>query len=148
MRTLRPLRRSFPLALLAFLGCSPFGPGEATLPLGAVPMAAPAQYPAWFARTEGCSRLLGRIGDIQWFVVRGVETFPTEGGPKVGMWEKVAGSSRIIIAGRFADHEMVVRHEMLHHLLDREGHPPEYFVTRCQLTWETWAGAAMQADGH
>lgn len=34
----------------------------------------------------------------------------------------------------------VVRHEMLHALLDRGDHPPEYFVSRCGLTWESWDG--------
>jgi hypothetical protein len=32
----------------------------------------------------------------------------------------------------------VVRHEMLHALLGRQGHPSEYFVTRCGLTWASW----------
>jgi hypothetical protein len=27
---------------------------------------------------------------------------------------------------------------MLHALLDREGHPTEYFQTKCGLTWDSW----------
>jgi hypothetical protein len=126
------------LALLVAAGCSSFAPTEERLPPGAVPMAAPAQYEAWFTSTERCAGLQGRFNRIQWYVVPGVETFPTEAGPKVGMWEKSGGQARIIIAGRYQGHEMVVRHEMLHHLLDREGHPTEFFVERCQLTWESW----------
>jgi len=46
-----------------------------------------------------------------------------------------------VIAGNYAEHEMVVRHEMLHALLQREGHPTDYFVNRCHLTWESWSAA-------
>jgi len=102
-------------------------------------MLADAEYQAWFDRTKECSGIGGQINEIQWFIVPGVETFETSAGPKVGMWEKTGGVARITIAGNYARHEMVVRHEMLHHLLDREGHPGEFFGDRCKLTWETWA---------
>jgi hypothetical protein len=36
--------------------------------------------------------------------------------------------------------EMVVRHEMLHDLLDRAGHPDPPFGNPCPLTWATWQG--------
>jgi hypothetical protein len=127
------------LVLLIVGGCSSFAPTDLALPSGAVPIAAPADYTAWFARTELCSGLSGRLDQIEWYVVPGVETFATVAGPKVGMWEKSGSKARIILAGRFSDHEMVVRHEMLHHLLDREGHPANYFVDRRRLTWETWS---------
>jgi hypothetical protein len=130
------------LAIIAFGGCSSLAPADEALPDGAMPIAAPAAYRAWFDRTESCSNLRGRFDQIQWYVVPAVETFPTAAGPKVGMWEKSGGSARVIIAGRYVDHEMVVRHEMLHHLLDREGHPAEYFVQRCRLTWDTWSEAS------
>lgn len=102
-------------------------------------MTARSEYQAWFAKTEACAGIVGQLRSVQWFVVPNAETFPTPEGPKVGMWEKSGNAARIVIAGRYASHEMVVRHEMLHHLLDREGHPAEYFVERCHLTWETWS---------
>lgn len=140
------MRTRFPiLALLVAAGCSSFAPVDERLPYGALPMVAPAEYGAWFERTAACSGLRGAFDRIQWYVVPGVETFATAAGPKVGMWEKHGGVARIIIAGRYRDHEMVVRHEMLHHLLDREGHPADYFVDRCRLTWESW-NAAHAAD--
>ena len=127
------------LAGLAVLvaGCGAFGP-ELALPNGAVPMAPRPEYAEWFARTEHCSSLRGSPQAIQWYVVPEAETFETAEGAKVGMWEKSGGVSRIIIAGRYLGHEMVVRHEILHHLLDREGHPSEFFTDRCRLTWESW----------
>jgi hypothetical protein len=33
---------------------------------------------------------------------------------------------------------MVVRHEMLHELMRRAGHPNPPFGNGCPLTWETW----------
>ena len=131
--------RQLSFAVVAFGGCSAFAPSEPELPVGAVPLAPQPAYAAWFERTEGCSGLGGQFTSIQWFVVPGADTFQTSAGPKVGMWEKAGSVARIIIAGNYIGHEMVVRHEMLHHLLDREGHPPEYFVTRCRLTWESWS---------
>lgn len=131
--------RHLAFAVVAFGGCSAFSPSEPELPVGAVPMAPQAAYAAWFERTEVCSGLTGQFQAIQWFVVPGVETFQTAAGAKVGMWEKSGGVARIIIAGNYINHEMVVRHEMLHDLLDREGHPPEFFEGRCKLTWESWA---------
>ncbi len=35
---------------------------------------------------------------------------------------------------------MVVRHEMLHELLQRGGHPTPPFGSGCPLTWATWPG--------
>ncbi|MGE0552243.1 MAG: hypothetical protein AB7R55_02310 [Gemmatimonadales bacterium] len=126
------------LVLLVIGGCSSLSPSDLLLPSGALPVAAPATYKAWFGRTEACSGLNGRFEAIEWYVVPGVESFPTAAGPKVGMWERSGAVARIIVAGAYQDHEMVVRHEMLHHLLDREGHPSDYFVSRCHLTWESW----------
>ena len=128
------------LAAAMIGGCAAFSPSLA-LPAGAVQIAARAEFATWFARTEACSGIRGQFQQIQWFVVPGAETFETGDGAKVRMGEKNGSATRIIIAGRYLDHEMVVRHEILHHLLDREGHPAEFFADRCHLTWETSANA-------
>ena len=125
-------------SVLLIGGCSSLAPSDLELPPGAVPFAAPAIYGAWFAKTEACAGVRARFQNIQWYLVPDAATFPTAAGPKVGMWEKSGSEARIIVAGRYADNEMVVRHEMLHHVLDREGHPTEFFVDRCHLTWESW----------
>lgn len=111
------------------------------LPYAAIPLAAPAVYRDWFRRTEACAGLSGSFEAIQWFVVPGVDTFPTSQGLKVGMWSRSGGRETIVIAGNWMGHEMVIRHEMLHSLLGEAGHPDRYFGERCQLTWETWPGA-------
>jgi hypothetical protein len=111
------------------------------LPDGAIPFAPPAEYATWFERTEGCAAISGRFTAIQWLVVPGVETFNTDQGLKVGMWARRGDHQVIIIAGNYRDHEMVVRHEMLHSLIGERGHPAEFFEQRCHLTWETWTQA-------
>jgi len=126
------------LGLLATLAaCEVLGPAE-PLPAESARMLAPMEYQQWWARTEACSGLTGDFDRIDWFVVKGAETFQTADGPKVGLWSHSDKGVRIIVAEAYAENELVVRHEMLHALLDREGHPAEYFEHRCGLTWESW----------
>jgi hypothetical protein len=129
------------LGLLATLAaCEMIGPPD-PLPANAQLVAPPAEYTAWWSTTEACSGLVGSFDQVEWYVVPGVETFQTSAGAKVGLWSHSNAGVRIIIAGAYAETELVVRHEMLHALLDREGHPAEYFQTKCQLTWGSWAQA-------
>ncbi len=118
--------------------CAALAPNELSLPAGAVQIATPAVYQEWFQKTEACSGRTGDFAEVQFYVVPGVETFPTEDGSKVGEWISDGLTHRVIIAGNYQDHEMVVRHELLHTLLRQSGHPDEYFVNRCRLTWESW----------
>ena len=119
-------------------GCTALAPSESLMPAGAVPVPLTAQYRSWFESTQECSGLRGDLAAVQFYVVPGVETFATPDGQKVGEWIAEQGNHRIIIAGNYQGHEMVVRHELLHALLKQAGHPDEFFVTRCQLTWESW----------
>lgn len=125
----------FPALIAA---CTALAPHDLNLPAGAVELAAPPIYREWHQRTQACSGLPGDFSTVQFYVVPGVDTFPTEVGHKVGMWSREGRTNRIILAGNYLAHEMVVRHEMLHALLQREGHPDNYFVERCHLTWESW----------
>lgn len=136
----RPL--GAPLACLGILAtlaaCEVLGP-PSPLPENARLISAPAEYREWWSRTEACSGLQGSMGRIEWFVVPNSSAFMTEEGEKVGLWSRSSAGTRIILAGDYAQNELVVRHEMLHALLDHEGHPAEYFVTKCALTWESWS---------
>jgi len=99
-------------------------------------------YSVWYHDVAQCAQLpeLGYY-DIEWYVIPDVLSFKTSIGEKVGLWERNGKYSRITIAGAYAYDEMVVKHEMLHHLLNVGGHPPLYFEDRCQLTWKTWAAS-------
>jgi hypothetical protein len=136
------MRRAIRTALPGFVllaSCSATEPSP-SLPAGAQLVGAPAHYLEWFHRTEACAGLSGSFEAIEWYVVPGVTAFSTEDGEKVGLWSRQGTTHRIVIAGDYRDHEMVVRHEMLHSIIGRSGHPAEYFGARCGLTWETWTG--------
>lgn len=114
------------------------GTEPSPLPPGATAMAVHPEYATWWQSTEACSGITGNFASIEWFEVPNTSTFQSEAGIVVGLWEKSSGQNRITIAGDYVDNELVVRHEMLHALLGRQGHPSEYFVTRCGLTWASW----------
>ncbi len=125
--------------LVSLVSCEVLGP-SAPLPHNAVALVAPPEYEGWWAQTEACSGRRGNLKDIRWFVVPGVATFMTREGLKVGRWSRGGDGTEIVLAGDYVSDELVVRHEMLHALLDREDHPPEYFTDRCHLTWLSWGG--------
>ena len=128
------------LGLLGTLAaCEMLGPPTA-LPANAQLVLPPVEYQTWWSETEACSGLSGNLDAVEWYIVPDAATFETDGGRKVGLWSHSSQGVRIILAGNYADNELVVRHEMLHALLDRVGHPSEYFESRCQLTWATWHG--------
>lgn len=124
---------------LGVVGIGAVGPGLGCgfEPLGASTWSPPANYKAWWLRTQECSGKTGEFSEVKWFVVPG-ESFECPDGKCVGRWEP---GQRIYIASTYVTHEMVVRHEMLHALLNRSGHPNPPFAAGCQLTWDTWPGA-------
>lgn len=113
--------------LLAACG---FDPGDDS------PMTPPTVYREWWAKTEACSGLSGDFARVRWSEVPG-PSFPCASGECAGHWES---SHRIYLAAAWKLDEMVVRHEMLHDLLERSGHPTVPFATPCTLTWASWRG--------
>lgn len=120
---------------------APLGPME-RLPDSAIGFVPPSEYLDWWARTEACSGRSFPPGGIAWYVVPQASSFMITQGSVIANWSRGTDGSRIVIAGAFLDSEMVVRHEMLHALLDRGDHPSQYFVDRCHLTWSSWASQA------
>jgi hypothetical protein len=62
----------------------------------------------------------------------------------VGRWND---NHHIYIASAYQRNELVVRHEMLHDLLGRPGHPNPPFGQGCPLTWESWRTQGTEAPG-
>jgi hypothetical protein len=123
------MRRSFWLpALLLLAGCYDlFYP---PMPEGAVRMAPLPVYAEWWRMTEQCSALGGDFSDVEWFVVPGVARF------SAGRLKNVAGmhvDRRIVLAEQSVRHGQLVRHEMLHALLQKGSHPRGDFIGRCGL---------------
>jgi hypothetical protein len=104
----------------------------------------PAEFLAWWSKTEQCSGLHANFARVQWYVVPG-DSFSCPGGRCVGHWED---DHTIYIAEDWLDNEMVVRHEMLHDLIDRPGHPDPPFGDGCPLTWATWSGRGSALRAH
>lgn len=128
----------FALSSVLVSACGTLEPSEPALPPLAVRIEPPAVYQQWFTTTASCSGLAGNAQSIEWYVVPGAASFRAEGADRVGMWQMVDGRSQIVIAGAYERHEMVVRHEILHHLIGQSGHPRDLFEERCPLTWERW----------
>jgi hypothetical protein len=116
------------VALATLVGACGFDPA------GSQPWEPPAVYREWWASTEACSGLSGSFDRIEWLVVPG-ESFECASGQCVGHW---GPGDKIFVAGDWTEHEMVVRHEMLHALMRRSGHPNPPFGNGCPLTWDTW----------
>lgn len=117
--------------LVALTGCG-FDPE------GDVPLDPPPVYREWWAKTEACSGRTGNFDRISWSVIEGY-SFPCSSGECAGHWRT---NHHIFLAGDWVMDEMVVRHEMLHDLLGRPGHPDPPFGVGCPLTWNTWQGGA------
>ncbi len=107
-------------------------------PVGDAPLEPPAVYQEWWAKTEACSGRTGNFNRISWSMIEGY-SFPCSSGECAGHWRT---NHHIFIAGDWVMDEMVVRHEMLHDILDRTGHPDPPFGDGCPLTWATWNGGA------
>lgn len=121
--------------LLALSGCG-FDP------VGDRPLDPPPVYREWFAKTEACSGRTGNFDRLSWSVIDGY-SFPCSSGECAGHWRT---NHHIFLAGDWVMDEMVVRHEMLHDLLGRTGHPDPPFGVGCPLTWASWNGGAAGLD--
>ena len=128
------MRQVLPAALIA-LG----GTGCGFEPPNAVPFEPPPEYRVWFAATEACSDRRGDFAKIRWFQVPG-RSFPCPTGECVARWEP---GPRVYVADFWIGHEMVARHEMLHDLIGRSGHPNPPFGVGCPLTWDTWPSGRL-----
>lgn len=125
-------RRGHGLVAIALVlaGCTDlFGPG---LPDGAVPLEVlPAEYQEWWSIVEQCADLEGTFERVEWWHVPTERTLK-RGDNAVGQY--LPGTRQIVLAGLVTLDGYVVRHEMLHAILDEiglTGHPPEYFEARC-----------------
>jgi hypothetical protein len=99
------------------------------LPHGARQFTAPEQYRAWWALTEACSGLHGDFNSIKWYAVPNADSFPLEGGTVNGAW--YGDPNRIVLGDSVMFDGSLVRHEMLHSLLQSGGHPRQQFLANC-----------------
>jgi hypothetical protein len=112
-----PLRR---LALLLATGCG----GDAFAPVGNVErFTPPPDYRTWYAETEACTGLQGNYDDIVWWLADSLEA-PHGSELVTGTW---TAPHTIVFRRGYQGDVWVVRHEMIHDLLQTTAHPSPPF---------------------
>jgi hypothetical protein len=116
--------------LIAVAACT--SPTELRFPDDAIPIDVQPQFALWWRMTQACSGLRGDLGAVRWYVQPDVEALHIpgdHGGPYGAYWW--ATGNRILLTERAVTDGWLVRHEMLHALMGRAGHPRGEFVDRC-----------------
>ena len=104
----------------------------APLPSDAEEFSPPAVYSTWWNMTKACSGLTASLGAITWFKTAQVLRDPRTGDPIVGYWNSF--TNRIVLTTAVVLDGGSVRHEMLHSLLRKGGHPRNQFLGKCAGT--------------
>jgi len=113
---------------------------------GAVPLTAPARFALWWRVTEACSALTGDLASVQWYVVPNTTTLTYENKQVDAYW--IGNPDRIVLADTRRNDGMIVRHEMLHALLHRNGHPRDAYLTACGGVVACDGACAVEAGGY
>lgn len=118
--------RALLAAFTILAGC---GEGP-TVPTGAVPLDPPERFRALWAETETCAGKRRPFDAVRWYQVPGAwEVAADDGRPVAAFYD--LGADHVVIAGAYLTSDPLVRHEALHAILDRPGHPEEF--DRCDL---------------
>jgi hypothetical protein len=105
--------------------------------LGAVPLQTPPRFAMWWRLAEACSGTTGDFASVAWYVVPNTTTLTYENKQVDAYW--IGNPDRIVLADTRRNDGPTVRHEMLHALLHRNGHPRDAFLTAC--------GGVVACDG-
>ena len=116
-------RRVLALATWACSACGITGP---SLPANAVRFNPPAVFAKWWALTEQCSGKSRPLESLTWYTAPVV----TVGRERYAGYYDPA-SNRIVLQANWVPYGDLVRHEMLHALLQVDGHPRASFLGSC-----------------
>jgi hypothetical protein len=109
------------------LAVSSCGLWESDFPDSAVLFTPPPQWRVWWEVLESCSGHRGRFDDVTWFKAP-FGDITWEGRVAYAIW--YAAGNRIALS-RDLETDALVRHEMLHAVLQDGSHPDLYFQDRC-----------------
>lgn len=117
-------------ATLGWIAPKPYVTGHPT------PMVVPSlqRYQAIWATAEACTHTHGDLTRVRWQTMPG-NYFSTKDGPAIGAWES---PHTITIAVDWLTTDWVLKHEMIHDLLQQGHTPVELSVIWghfCQATW-------------
>ncbi len=115
-------------AQLIVLACSD-ATAPPKLPADAQQFSPPPVYNTWWQMTQACSGLTGSLGAITWYQTAQEVTDTRTGDVIAGYW--VPGSNYIVLNTLVMMDGPTVRHEMLHALRQKAGHPRDQFLNKC-----------------
>jgi len=98
------------------------------LPPNAERFTPPAVYARWWSLIESCSRHSFDMRTVNWYHVPGSQ-FTVERTAAAGYYNHF--TNRLVLADSVLEEGDVVRHEMLHAVLQRRGHPRSEFLGAC-----------------
>jgi hypothetical protein len=88
----------------------------------------PAIYSTWWKMTQACSGMTGSLGSITWFKTN--QALSSGTGEPIGGYTNFL-TNRIVLTNAVVLDGGSVRHEMLHALLRKGGHPRNQFLGKC-----------------
>ena len=97
-------------------------------PESARPFVPPPKYRVWWELVESCSGRQVPFESVAWFKVP-VGELVIRGETAAGAW--FVFGNRIAMVDSWSDNGPVVRHEMLHAILETGDHPKDYFREKC-----------------
>jgi len=112
---------------LATVACSDVF--EPEFPPNAVLIPAPAQYRVWWEVVESCSGHTRDFDAVRWYRVPIGQGLTLDGESAAGAW--FATENSIAIGDGWRTVGSLVRHEILHAILQTGSHPEEYFSDAC-----------------
>lgn len=103
-------------------------------------------YTEWWRKTEECSGRTGDMSRVRFYAVDAPNgAIGLNGTIAHGWW--VRQGNRIYLPANGLGEEWLVRHEMLHALLQRGSHPTRKFVQACHLaSIEVWRDSTVRID--
>jgi hypothetical protein len=103
-------------------------------------------YQTWWAKTEKCSGIRGDMSQVAFYAVDSPTGTVSLGSEVAHGWWMRKGN-RIYLPANALGAEWLVRHEMLHALLQRGSHPSDKFVEACHLaSLTTWRDSSLTVD--
>jgi hypothetical protein len=116
------------VAALLLSACAP----EPTLPVGAMRFDPPERFRTLWAETEACSGKQRPFSAVSWYQVPGMWEVTMYDGRQVAAFYDLRRDI-VVIAGAYMTSDPLIRHESLHAILDRPGHPVEFDLCNLRL---------------
>lgn len=144
------MRGLFRLTLIALLGSACALPKVGGAPVAPVERAWAVPtlelYQEWWRKTEQCSGLSGNMETVTFYAVDSPSGAISLGREVAHGWW-IREGNRIYLPANALGEEWLVRHEMLHALLQRGSHPAKQFVNACHLASpDVWRDSTLRVD--